>query len=101
MLKFSNNDDFIEVKNKKNNLPMTNTYDKDNINNIINDKFNMEYSSQIIDAKIDFDDMIENDYYLKNKHEIQGKSLHEIIKIHSAHYYKIKQDVHQNKSKYA
>lgn len=104
ILHSSNNDGFVEVKSKKNveimSLPPTNVYDKDNINAIIQDKFDMEYSSNIVKAKIEFEDMIENDFYLKTKREIQCKSLYEIIKIHSAHYYKIKQDVHKNKSKY-
>ena len=112
----SNDDGFIEVKknnknskNSKNNqvnivslLPSTQSYDKEYINEIINDNFNIEYSNTIIDAQIDFEDQIENEFHLKTKYPVnsKSKSLHDIIKYHSAHYYKIKQDVHKNKSKY-
>ena len=52
--------------------------------------------------QIDFEDQIENEFHLKTKYPVNSKSKHlrDIIKYHSAHYYKIKQDVHKNKSKY-
>ncbi len=108
-----NDDGFIEVKknNKKakNNEvnivslpPLTQTYDKEYINEIINDNFDIEYSNTIIDAQIDFEDQVETDFHLKTNYVKNSKSkrLHDIIKYHSAHYYRIKQDVHKNKSKY-
>ncbi len=103
-------DGFVEVKknNKKSqthivSVPVTTqSYDKEYINEIINDNFDMEYSNTIIDARIDFEDKIETDFNLKTKYPINSKSkrLNDIIKYHSAHYYRIKQDVHKNKSKY-
>ncbi len=108
-----NDDGFIEVKknNKKakNNEvnivslpPLTQTYDKEYINEIINDNFDIEYSNTIIDAQIDFEDQVETDFHLKTNYVKNSKSkrLNDIIKYHSAHYYRIKQDVHKNKSKY-
>ncbi len=108
-----NDDGFIEVKknNKKakNNevnivslSPSTQSYDKEYINEIINDNFDIEYSNTIIDAQIDFEDQVETDFHLKTNYVKNSKSkrLNDIIKYHSAHYYRIKQDVHKNKSKY-
>lgn len=78
------------------------SYNKDYINEIIDDNFNLEYSGAIIEAKIDIENQIENDFYLKFKHHTnpKSKSLNDIIKYNSLHYYKMKQDVHKNKSKY-
>ena len=97
----SNDNDFVEVtKNKKVNT--LSSYDKDYINEIINDKYEMEYSSQVTEAIIDFEDAIENDLYIKikNNPNNKSKSLQQIIKNNSAHYYQIKQDIHKNKSQY-
>lgn len=105
----NNTNEFVEVKKGKKNNQQSNivyiptlSYDKEYINEIINDNFELEYSGTMIEAKIDFEDIIENEFYLKFKHQInnKSKSLHDIMKYHSANYYKIKQDVHQNKSKY-
>lgn len=100
----SNNDVFTEVKKskKKNQINTVSivTYDKECINEIINDKFELEYSGSMIEAKIDFEDMVENEFYLKFKHQINSKSLHDIMKYHSINYYNIKKDVHKNKLKY-
>jgi hypothetical protein len=107
-------DGFVEVKknNKKNQTQIVSlqspsqSYDKEHIQEIIHDLFDLEYSNSIIDAQIEFENQIENDFYLKTKHVIlcenknKSKRLCDIIKYHSAHYYKIKQDVHKNKSKY-
>ncbi len=120
LIKNNSDDGFTEVKKgKKNNQINQNnksqnnqvniisqstssTYDKEYINEIINDTFELEYSGNMIEAKIDFEDIVENEFYLKFKYPInpKSKSLHDIIKYHSANYYKIKQDVHKNKSKY-
>ncbi len=103
----NDNDGFVEIKkNKKINIVSTqtssSTYDKEYINEIINDKFELEYSGVMIEAKLDFEDKVENEFYLKFKHPTnpKSKSLHDIIKYHSANYYKIKQDVHKNKLQY-
>lgn len=98
-------DDFIEIKKGKNNkinICSTLSYDKEYINEIINDNFELEYSGVMIEAKIDIENQIENDFYLKFKHHTnpKSKSLHDILKYNSLHYYKMKQDVHKNKSKY-
>lgn len=103
----NDNDGFVEIKkNKKVNIVSTqtssSTYDKEYINEIINDKFELEYSGVMIEAKLDFEDKVENEFYLKFKHprNPKSKSLHDIIKYHSVNYYKIKQDVHKNKGQY-
>ncbi len=111
----SDNDGFIEVKknkqsnvNNKSNVNSNSTinvkpsYDKEHLNEIINDTFELEYSGPIIEAKLDFEDILENEFYLKFKYPInsKSKSLHDIVKYHSNEYYKIKQDIHKNKSKY-
>lgn len=105
----SNNDGFTEVKkgkkNNQSNIVSTITcskYDKESINEIINDNFELEYSGVMIQAKLDFEDVVENEFYLKFKYPTnpKSKSLHDIMKYHSANYYKIKQDVHKNKSQY-
>lgn len=97
----SNDNDFVEVtKNKKVNT--LSSYDKDYINEIINSKYEMEYSSKVTEAIIDFEDAIENDFYIKMKNNSnnKSKSLQQIIKNNSAHYYQIKQDIHKNKLQY-
>ncbi len=119
LIKSESNDGFVEIKknNKKKNTNIPNSpneikivstpssiqsYNKDYINEIINEHFDLEYSNSIIDAKIDIENQMENEFYLKTKYPVHSnsKSLNEIIKYHSAHYYRIKQDVHKNKSKY-
>lgn len=104
------NDEFTEVKKNKtknknqvniNSIPLS-SYNKDYINEIINDNFELEYSNSVMEAKIDFEDVIEKEFYLKTKYSknLKSKSLYDIIKYHSSKYYQIKQDVHKNKSKY-
>ncbi len=106
----NDNDGFTEVKKgKKNSTPnivstvtSTSGYDKEYINEIINDNFELEYSDKMIEAIIDFEDKVEDEFYIKFKYPINCKSkrLYNIIKNHSANYYKIKQDMHKNKLKY-
>ena len=86
------------LKNKSTNI-ISNipTSQKDYLNEIINDTFELEYSNSIIEAKIDFEDVVEDEFYLRFKYpeNNKSKSLHNIIKYHSANYYKIKENIHK------
>ncbi len=95
-------DKLKELLNKNNNN-MANyayVYNKDLLNEIIDDKFSLEYSEKIFSAKIDFEDIIENEYGLKTGKNYYSKNLFDIVKNNSSHYYNIKQDIHNNKKKY-
>ncbi len=92
-----------ELLNKSvtnNNVNLAYVYNKDVLNEIIDDTFSLEYSDKIYNAKIDFEDIIEDEYGLKTVKNNCSKNLYDIIKNNSSHYYNIKQDIHKNKKKY-
>ncbi len=100
ILNNNNNNNKKKEDENKNKRDKKNSYDKNYLNELIDDEFNNTYSSEIIDAKMDFEDFIYEDYGLKLNETSKSKSFASIIKYHSAKYYRIKQDIHKNKSQY-
>ena len=87
---------------------------------VVNDEFYIRYNSDIADAQIDFEDQIYSTFQLKlidntlnTLSELNGGATHvkrveksdslslsQIIKKHSTHYEKIREEVHQKRLKY-
>jgi hypothetical protein len=71
------------------------------IKDIIEDEFDFQYSSNIIDAKIEFEEALYNQHRLKtNFMNPKIPSLSHIMKKHSSQYDRIRDEVHKNKQKY-
>ncbi len=68
---------------------------------IINEEFYIRHNCDSVDAQLDFEKQLYEAYQLKiAKSNDLPHSLSQIIQKHSAHYDKIRDEVHQKKSKY-
>ncbi len=100
--------------NKKSSYPQEEHFQEERINtfqqnpsikaflkDIIEDEFDVQYSSNMIDAKIDFEEALYNEHRLKiNFMNPKIPSLTHIMKKHSSQYDRIRDEVHKNKQKY-
>jgi len=71
------------------------------IYDIIDDEFDIQYSDNMIQSKIDFEEVLYDECKLKlNYHNPKTPSLMNIMKKHSLHYDTIRDKVHKNKAYY-
>jgi hypothetical protein len=67
---------------------------------IVNEEFYIRHNNNSIDAQLDFEAQLYEGYQLKANKSGAPLSLSQIIQKHSTHYEKIREEVHQKKTKY-